>query len=190
MLCFNSCFIWLIFRPGLVSLIAPDREFTSVWGVTLQPWPHKVHFGGIMLGSAGCSNRSAVCSGQTFQQRWPGPKKVFRLAQEITVANLEQHHNLPRWIWETQQPMFHINIQCRPWVKHEVKTLSLHIRAAVLFCPLSIDVKEVLGGWFTRAAAELTGVDRPKVVLGCDSDVGFLFFLFFGTKLINHRPEL
>lgn len=47
--------------------------------------------------------------------------------------------------------MFHINIQCRLLVKHGVKTL--HITAAVLIRPLGLDVKEVLGGRFTRAAA-------------------------------------
>lgn len=77
--------------------------------------------------------------------------------------------------------MFHINIQCRLLVKHGVKTL--HITAAVLIRPLGLDVKEVLGGRFTRAAAELTGVDPLKVVLGYDSENQ-------RTKLINQWPEL
>lgn len=55
--------------------------------------------------------------------------------------------------------MFHINIQCHPEVKSYVETFSLHITPAVLFCPLRIDVKEVLCGRFTCAAAELTRVD-------------------------------
>lgn len=64
--------------------------------------------------------------------------------------------------------MFHINIQWRLLVEHRVKTL--HITAAVLIRPRDLDIKEVLGGGFTRAAAELTKVDPLKVVLGYDSE--------------------
>lgn len=77
---------------------------------------------------------------------------MLTLTQKITVANVEQHHTRPLQIWEIQKPVFHINIQCRQLVKQRLKTQR--ITAAVLIRPLGLDIKEVLGGRFTYAAAD------------------------------------